>query len=191
MRAPLALAVLILAFVVAFILFVQSPAPYGVIDFSPPTGNFTGTTTITTTYGYVCAASLVSGAQGDVNGTLTTLTGIGMNCHPELYGSLQVPVGPEIFVVWLIAFAIGLGSLAFYLYRKPLKGRLLLQAQHPLDRNHKRDCEISNGGQGHLSGTGDVGRCAPPGKSLELRRSLMVRFGRPLSPAPLWTHQQS
>jgi hypothetical protein len=118
MRAPLALGVLILAFVAAFILFVQSSAPYGVIDFSPPTGNFTGTTTITTTYGYVCVASVVSGAQGYVNGTLTTLTGIGMTCNPELYGSLQVPVGPEIFVVWLIAFAIALGSLAFYLYRK-------------------------------------------------------------------------
>jgi predicted Kef-type K+ transport protein len=117
-EASLALGVLILAFVAAFILFVQSPAPYGVIDFSPPTGNFTGTTTITTTYGYVCVASVVSGALGDVNGTLTTLTGVGMNCRPELYGSLQVPVGPEIFVVWLVAFAIALGSLAFYLYRK-------------------------------------------------------------------------
>jgi predicted Kef-type K+ transport protein len=117
-EASLALGVLILAFVAAFILFVQSPAPYGVIDFSPPAGNFTGTTTITTTYGYVCVASVVSGALGDVNGTLTTLTGVGMNCRPELYGSLQVPVGPEIFVVWLVAFAIALGSLAFYLYRK-------------------------------------------------------------------------
>jgi hypothetical protein len=118
MRAPLALGALILAFVAVFILFVQSPAPPGAIDFSPPTGNFTGTTTITTTYGYVCVASLVSGAQGDVNGALTTLTGVGMNCRPELYGSLQVPVGPEIFVVWLIAFAICLGSLAFYLFRE-------------------------------------------------------------------------
>jgi hypothetical protein len=117
MRAPLALGALILAFVAAFILFVQSPAPRVVIDFSPPTGNFAGTTTITTTYGYVCVASVVSEAQGDVNGTLTTLTGIGMNCRPELYGSLQVPVGPEIFVVWLVAFAIALGSLAFFFYR--------------------------------------------------------------------------
>jgi len=128
MRAPLALGVLILAFVAVFILFVQSPAPPGVIDFSPPTGNFTGTTTITTTYGYVCVASIVSGAQGDVNGTLTTLTGIGMNCHPELYGSLQVPVRPEIFVVWLVAFAIALGSLAFCFHRNaqqktPASGR--------------------------------------------------------------------
>jgi len=118
MRAPLALGVLILAFAAVFVLFVQSPAPRGAIDFSPPTGNFTGTTTITTTYGYVCVASVVSGAQGDVNGTITTLTGVGMNCRPELYGSLQVPVGPEIFVVWLIAFAIGLGYFAFYFYRK-------------------------------------------------------------------------
>jgi hypothetical protein len=118
MRAPFAFGVLILAFVAIFVLFVQSPAPRGVIDFSPPTGNFTGTTTVTTTYGYVCVASVVSGAQGDVNGTLTTLTGIGMNCRPELFGSLQVPVGPEIFVVWLVAFAIAFGSLAFYLYRK-------------------------------------------------------------------------
>jgi hypothetical protein len=118
MRAPLALGALILAFVVVFVLFVQSPAPYGVIDFSPPTGNVTGTTTITTTYGYVCVASVVSGAHGDVNGTITTLTGVEMNCHPELYGSLQVPVVPEIFVVWLIAFAIALVSLAFYLHRR-------------------------------------------------------------------------
>jgi hypothetical protein len=63
-------------------------------------------------------ASVVSGAQGDVNGTLTTLTGIGMSCHSELFGSLQVPVGPEIFVVWLVAFAIALGSLGFYFYRE-------------------------------------------------------------------------
>jgi hypothetical protein len=117
MRAPLAFGVLILAFVAVFILFVQSPAPYGVIDFSPPAGNFTGTTTITTTYGYVCVASVVSGAQGVVNGTFTTLTWIGMNCHPELYGILQVPVGPEISVVWFIAFVIALGSLAFHFYR--------------------------------------------------------------------------
>jgi hypothetical protein len=125
MRAPLALGVLILAFAVVFVLFVQSPAPRGVIDFSPPDGNFTGTTTITTTYGYVCVASLVSGAQGDVNGTVTTLTGVGMNCHPELYGSLQVAVGPEIFVVWVLAFAIALSSLAFYLHRKTQKAPAL------------------------------------------------------------------
>jgi hypothetical protein len=118
MRAPLALGVLILVFVAVFVLFMQSPAPRGAIDFSPPTRNFTGTTTITTTYGYVCVASIVSGAQGDVNGTITTLTGVGMNCHPELYGSLQVPFGPGILVVWLIAFAIAFGSLAFYLRRK-------------------------------------------------------------------------
>jgi len=105
--------VVILAFVAVFLLFVQSQAPRG-FDFSPPTGNFTGTTT----YGYVCVASVVSGAQGDVNGTLTTLTGIGMNCHPGLYGSLQVLVGPEVFVIWLIAFAIALSSLAIYFYRK-------------------------------------------------------------------------
>jgi hypothetical protein len=118
MRALLAASVLVLAFGIIFVLFVRSPAPSGVIDFSPPDGNFTGTTTITTAYGYVCVASHVSGALATVNYTVTTLTGIGMQCEPEFYGSLQVPVGPEAFAIWLIAFAVALCTLAFYSHRK-------------------------------------------------------------------------
>lgn len=117
-RALVALSVLVLAFAAIFILFVMSPAPRGVIDFFPPSGNFTGTTTITTSYGYVCMASHIPGAENYAASSTTTLPGIGMQCSPELYGSLQVPVGPEIFVLWLIAFAVALGSLAFYFYRK-------------------------------------------------------------------------
>jgi hypothetical protein len=105
LRPLLALGVVVLAFVLVFYLFVMSNAPRGIVDFGPPTGNFTGTTTITTSYGYLCVASHIPGP------------GIGEKCSPELYGSLQVPVGPGIFVVWLIALALALGSLAFYLNR--------------------------------------------------------------------------
>jgi hypothetical protein len=55
-----------------------------------------------------------------------------MDCYPEFFGSLQVPVGPGIIVVWLIAFAVALGSLAFYLNRKEQKKSLQrLNAKEP------------------------------------------------------------
>jgi len=116
-RALVALGVLILLFAAIFILFVMSLAPRGVIDFAFPSGNFTGTTTITTSYGYVCVASHITGGPVSLANS-TIIPGGGMQCSPELFGSLQVPVGPEIFVVWLIAFAVALGTLAYYFHRK-------------------------------------------------------------------------
>jgi len=121
MRALVALSVLVIAFVAMFILFVQSPLPFGSVPDFYPSGNFTGTTTITTSYGYVCVASHIPGAENYAASSTTTLPGIGMQCSPELFGSLQVPVGPEIFVVWLIAFAVAFGTLAFYFHRKAMQ----------------------------------------------------------------------
>jgi len=112
-----ALALLVLGFVITYELFLKSLAPGGVVDFSPPSGNFTGTTTISTAYGYMCAASHITDAQtAFVNSTSTTLTGIGMSCYPEFYGDLQIPFGSEIIVVWLVTLAV-IVALVFYLFR--------------------------------------------------------------------------
>jgi len=118
MKPLLAVGLLILAFAAVFLLFVMSLAPWGVIDFGPPSGNFTGTTTFTTSYGYVCVASHVPGVENYAASSTITVPGIGIHCSPELYGALQVPVGPEVFVVWLVALAAASCALAFYLHRK-------------------------------------------------------------------------
>jgi hypothetical protein len=117
-RPLLGLGAVVLVFAVIFVLFVMSTAPRGILDFAPPSGNFTGTTTLTTSFGYVCAASHIPGIENYAASSTTTLPGIGMQCSPELYGSLQVPVGPGIIAVWLVAFALALGSMAIYLNRK-------------------------------------------------------------------------
>lgn len=118
MKPLLAVGLLILAFAAVFLLFVMSLAPWGVIDFGPPSGNLTGTTTFTTSYGYVCVASHVPGAENYAASSTTTVPGVGIHCSPELYGALQVPVGPEVFVVWLVALAAASCALALYFSRK-------------------------------------------------------------------------
>jgi len=107
----LAVGALILGFASIFSLFLMSLAPQGVLDFGPPNGNFTGTTTISTSFGYLCVASHISSAPGGLAG------GIGMNCSPEFYGYLQVPLGSEAFAFWLLTFA-AFGISAAYLSRK-------------------------------------------------------------------------
>jgi hypothetical protein len=118
MRAIVALSVVVIAFAIMFIFFVMSTAPWGVVDFLPPSGNFTGTTTVTTTYGYACVFSDISGGQAIVNSTVTTLTGVGGTCYPRLEGYLQLPLGPDIVEVWLVGFAAALGGSAYYFHRK-------------------------------------------------------------------------
>src|ERR1035437_9733169 len=102
MRPLLALSLLILAFVTIFILFVMSSAPGGIIDFAPPNGNFTGTTTITTAYGYICEASHITQVESPP-ANVTTLSGIGIVCYQAFSGILRAPIGPEIFALWLVA----------------------------------------------------------------------------------------
>ena len=124
--AALSAVIIIVAFCISFFLFVKSNAPLGppVDFFSPVSGNFTGTTTITTSFGYVCVASHVSGAAtattfiDESTIITTTLAGVGVVCHPELFGYLQVPTGPGIILVWLVAFVVAIAAWAFY-FRAP------------------------------------------------------------------------
>ena len=107
--------VIIVVFCLSFFLFVKSNAPLGPpVDFAAPSGNFTGTTTITTSFGYVCVASHVSGATEYASGATTTLTGVGVECYPELFGYLQVPTGPGTILLWLVAFAVVIAAWAFH-----------------------------------------------------------------------------
>ena len=126
MRAIVALIAVVVIFSAIFFLFVKSDAPSGAVLFAPPAENFTGTTTIATSFGYECVVSHGSGAETTVvsNSTTTigTQAGIGMNCYPVLFGYLQVPVGPEIVLVWLVAFALAVAVWAFY-FRRATPGR--------------------------------------------------------------------
>jgi hypothetical protein len=63
-------------------------------------------------------ASQVSGATEYASGTTTTLTGVGMQCYPERFGYLQVPTGPGIILLWLVAFVVAIAAWAFY-FRVP------------------------------------------------------------------------
>jgi hypothetical protein len=125
MRAIVTLIAVVSVFSVIFLLFVKSDAPSGAILFAPPGGNFTGTTTIATSFGYECVVSHGSGAETTIvsNSTTTigTQAGIGINCYPEFFGHLQVPVGPEIPLVRLVAFAAAVALLAFYFRRVAMR----------------------------------------------------------------------
>ena len=112
----LGLAVLVVGFLVVYLLFLRSSAPQGVVDFAPPSGNFTGTTTITTAYGYVCMASQITAVQTPPDFPTGTMTGVGMQCSPDLYGALQIPFGSGIVLAWLVTLLI-LAALIFYLLR--------------------------------------------------------------------------
>ena len=122
MTAFLALIVLALAFASIFTLFLGSPAPRGELLFSPPLGNFTGTTTVSTSFGYVCEASHMSAASVVAASSPPGRIGAGIeiNCYPEYFGYLQVPLGPYQFPVWLVTFAV-FGILSFYLSHKMLQ----------------------------------------------------------------------
>ena len=81
MRTLPAVFVLVLVFIAIYVLFLPHLAP-GVPDFYPPS-NMTGTTTITTSYGYVCTAS--------GNASHSEIT-----CSPEFFGSLHVPIAVSL-----------------------------------------------------------------------------------------------
>jgi len=94
-RILAAAAALVVVFAAIYELFLRFLGPPGVVLFAYPSGNITGTTTITTSYGYVCTASPS-----------------GMYCSPEFFGNLHVPV--MVSLVPLAGFA-ALCALVFYL----------------------------------------------------------------------------
>ena len=130
--AALSAVVIIVAFCLSFFLFVKPNAPLGaVVDFTGPSGNFTGTTTFATSFGYECTASHVSGAREYVSGTTTTLTGVGVQCYPERFGYLQVPTGPGIILFWLVAFVVVIAVWAFYFRAPRLTTKIIERSSAP------------------------------------------------------------
>ena len=98
MRTWFAVIGLVVLFVAIYALFLRFLGPSGSVLFGYPSGNITGTTTITTSFGYVCQA-----------------TSKEMTCAPEFYGSLHVPV--TISELSVVAFVILCLAVYYYLRR--------------------------------------------------------------------------
>jgi hypothetical protein len=127
-----------IVFAVAFVLFlVQGSQQFGgIVDYAPPTEEFTGSTTITTAGGDVCVYSHISGAIETVNSSvITTLTGIGGTCSPLLEGYLPVPVGAAIFATWFVALVTAFSLLLLYFRRAK---RVIQRGRHTFP--HARCC---------------------------------------------------